>query len=320
MRRIKSLLGLMLVFVQLCIILSGCSGTQTPSEQAHDSLSVYATFSPLYALADMIVHDVPDVELYCLVQPQDGCLRAYSISDWDIALLASSADIVIAGGNGLESFEDLLYAFGEQGPGVAAVLHDMPLTGQAAANVLSDEDSHWSGDNPHIYMSIDGATEICSRIASAMSVLDEAHRENYAANLRTATDKLAELDDELQNKLANMQDTKVIVMNESLVYAAREYGMNISMCYARESGEEMQDFEIEACLETLSNADTKLILIEKQAPQSLCRSLEDAGYFLVKMDTLSTRRADEGFEAYFDAQRENASALIDALKSANSQS
>ena len=39
---------------------------------AVEELNVYATFYPLYAIAEMILEDVPDARLNCLVQPQDG--------------------------------------------------------------------------------------------------------------------------------------------------------------------------------------------------------------------------------------------------------
>lgn len=314
----KRFTAVLLSLLLLSFSLSACNRKQA-NIQATDSLSVYATFFPIYALAELILQDVPNVELHCLVQPQDGCLREYQLSDWDAAILAS-ADIVIAGGNGLESFEDALYAFGEYGPSVIAVLHDMPLYKQDAVNIYEEEsESHWVGENPHIYLNMDGAIEICRRIASAMSVLDEKNKAIYSENLIAAERTLNDLRNELQSVSSNEHDAGVIVMNEALVYAATEYGVNIDMSYARESGEDLLDYELEACVKALSESDAQIVLIEKQAPQNLCRKLENEGYILARMDILSTRRADEGFQAFAQAYRQNAQALNTALKSANSQ-
>ena len=93
--RLTRLAGLALALI---LLLTGCS--PMVEEENSESLSVYATFYPIYVLAEMVIGGVPDVELHCLVQPQDGCLRSYPMSDWDLSLLAASADIVIAGGRG----------------------------------------------------------------------------------------------------------------------------------------------------------------------------------------------------------------------------
>ena len=108
----------------LTFVLSGCRPLVTDATKA---LSVYATFYPIYALTDAVMAGIPDAALHCLVQPQDGCLRNYQLSDWDISLLASGADAVILGGRGLESFESTLTGWGETGPAVSAVLYNQEL-------------------------------------------------------------------------------------------------------------------------------------------------------------------------------------------------
>ena len=95
MRRILSIAS---IAIAAMLALSACAPL-VPEEASE--ISVYATFYPLYALTDALMDGVPNASLHCLVQPQDGCLRSYTLSDWDAALLASSADAVIAGGRGL---------------------------------------------------------------------------------------------------------------------------------------------------------------------------------------------------------------------------
>ncbi len=62
----------------------------------------------VYALSAPILSGAPGITLKCLVQPQDGCLRNYELSDWDAALLGS-ADAAILSGRGLESFESGIF-------------------------------------------------------------------------------------------------------------------------------------------------------------------------------------------------------------------
>lgn len=295
---------MILILAAMAIALSGCSQSAAPQIEQADDLSIYATFYPIYACAAWITQGVPDVELHCLVQPQDACLRNYALSDWDLALLAGSADVVVAGGEGLESFEDILYALGENGPSVLSLFAGMERLDSGGEG---DSETHWSGENPHIYMQIDGAIEICTRIANGLSLLDAAHSDLYAANLQSAKAELEALRAELKGMLAFAASRRVIVMNEALIYTAEEYGLEIDLRCKRESGEDGFDGD-------LSAADSKIVLIEKQAPQSLCRQLQERGYQPVKLDVLSTRRADEGVQGYISAMRSNAQALAETFR------
>ena len=309
---IKSI-ALILGACLLAVALSGC-GLHAEEEvpQEPEALNVYATFYPIYALTSLVADGVPDLQVNCLTQPMDGCLRSYSLSDWDLALLMQSADAVIAGGRGLEAFESTLYALGENGPAVTSVLYNLELATVKPANETGEE-SHWTDENPHIYMNIDGAIAIAERIAANLAVLDPKYGDLYDKNLQEAKNRLESLRTEMHEVARGLQGQKVIVMNEALVYAAQEYGLDVELCYARESGEGIYDRDLEACIELLSTCDARVILLEKQAPEALRRALEKAGFRVAALDVLSTRRASEGAEGYFEAQLANARALAAAF-------
>ena len=100
-RQRRTLLALLLTL--LLVSISGCVRL-VPESESVDEISIYASFYPLYALTELIVRDVPGIQAHCLVQPQDGCLRSYALSDWDLYLLVSAPDVVVIGGRGLESY------------------------------------------------------------------------------------------------------------------------------------------------------------------------------------------------------------------------
>ena len=312
----KLLIKSIALLLGMCLLagaLSGC-GLHAEEEvpQEPEALSVYATFYPIYALTSLVADGVPDLLVNCLTQPMDGCLRSYSLSDWDLALLERSADAVIAGGRELEAFESTLYVLGENGPAVTSVLYNLELATVKPANETG-EDSHWTDENPHIYMTIDGAIAIAERIAANLAVLDPKYGDLYDQNLQEAKNRLESLRTEMHEVAGGLQGQKVIVMNEALVYAAHEYGLDVELCYARESGEGIYDRDLEACIELLSTCDARVILLEKQAPEALRRALEKAGFRVAALDVLSTRRASEGAEGYFEAQLANARALAAAF-------
>ena len=311
MRRLRKL-GAAMVCLALLAALTGC-GRRTDSKESEE-LSVYASFYPIYAVAAMITEDVPDLRLNCLVQPQDGCLRSYVLSDWDMALL-TSADALIIGGRGLESFEATLQIWEEKPFALAEALYNVELVERAADNSDPDSETHWLDANPHIYMSIDGAIEIAGRIAQSMAVLDPRYADLYLENLDRAEAMLVELKEEISEETAALSGKRAAVLNEALIYAARDYELEAALCWDRDSGESMVETELESLLAALQENDIQVVLIEKQAPQSLLEALEGSDVAVAALDVLSTRRADEGYAAYFAAQRANAAAVREAYLS-----
>ena len=306
-------LRLIALAVLLAIILSGCSPIVVGGEP--QAITIYATFYPIYALTGLIVKDVPDLKLNCLVQPQDGCLLAYELSDWDLYLLAYSADGVIAGGCGLESFESRLQSLSNVS--LAEVLYGLELYHQGDAE--NDESNHFDGENPHLYMSVDGAMRIVESITGSMSTLDAKYAELYSENLNDALEQLSALQNEVQEQTKVCANVKTVVMNEALIYCALDYQMEISAVIERESGSNLYDTELEKCLETAHASGAKVVLIERQAPQSLIEALESEGFAIAKLDVLATLGESDGFEGYFDAQRANAASAAKAVMHANGQ-
>ena len=106
-KQAKAFLSMLLA---AAVLLAGC---HSMVEEGLETKHISATFYPIYALALNIVKDVPGLSLTCLVQPQDGCMRDYELSDWDFSVLAGQ-DLVLLGGRGLEMFEGALhYLHGE---------------------------------------------------------------------------------------------------------------------------------------------------------------------------------------------------------------
>lgn len=303
-----------LALVLMCALAS-VSACSPLVEQVESPVSVYATFYPIYALADLLVADVPQIALSCLVQPQDGCLRAYSLSDWDIYLIAYTADAVLAGGGGLESFEETLYAFGDAGPAVATATYGLSLYNEDDERAESDEEtSHLVGANPHLYLSVSGAGQMLTNIANALVNLAPSCEEAIGENLARAQRRLQELREEMQQIAGGCAGKSVILMNEALIYPAQDLGLVVDGWYDRESGYALYDNDLAKCLETIESSAARVILIEKQVPDSLVSSLEAAGYSVARIDILSTGREDMGASGYFDAQLYNARAIAGAFE------
>lgn len=302
MRRFRKYCALLLC----ACLLAGC-GAKRAEDGEVESLDLYASFYPVYAVAEMIADGVPDLQLHQLIQPQDGCLRAYELSDWDAALLAS-ADGLLLCGSGLESFSETASALTGGKLAVVQLATGEERMTVEPVNADPEATPHWESENPHIYLSVDGAIELATSAAHSMAVLDPRYEDVYRKNLEDIRARLEALKEEIAAETAGLKGAKAAVLNEALVYAARDCGLD-TIYWARESGEELDEGALEALLDAMREQDIRLALVERQAPQSLVGALEGAGVAVAKLDVLSTRRADEGSEAYFDALRDNAAAV-----------
>ncbi len=301
-----------LLFAAVFALLAAMTGCAPLVPESAEEVTVYATFYPIYALTDAVTAGVPNLSLHCLIQPQDDCLRAYQLSDWDRRLL-STARAVIMGGRGLESFESIVFGYGNDGPAVSAVLYSLELYNASTSHDGESAESHLNGPNPHLYMSVEGAKRIVESIAASMLELDPDYADLYAQNAEQTAERLDGLRAEMQAAVGDIAGTPVILMNEALIYVARDFGLTVADRYDREPGTSLYDVELSKCLARLRSTEARVVLVEKQAPQNLVKALKDAGFSVARLDILSTRRESEGFEGYLQAQRENAAALRAAL-------
>ncbi len=306
------------LFVAAVLIasLAGCR-KETAVPQESETITVYSTFYPLHAITELIAEDAEGVRTMCLVQPQDGCLRNYQLSDWDLAMMLRSADAVIAGGRGLESFENTLFALGENGPAVTALLYNLELNSTQAEGIADGEISHWE-DNPHIYMSVDGAITLAQRISASMQEFDPECSEVYRENCADAEKELQALKEQMLDICGDVSGMKVALLNEALVYFDDNFELNTVLCYHRESGEDIDNKE--KLLETIRMSEAEIVLIEKQAPLTLVKALEDAGLAVSKVDIMSTHTAADGYKGYFEAQMNNANELRIAIGASRANS
>ena len=216
------------------------------------------------------------------------------------------------GGRGLEGFESVLFGWGEDGPMVSAVLYNLPLYNQEDHS-NGEQESHLDGENPHLYMSVDGAEQMLRSIEAMLINMDPAYAQRYGDNLASALMRLDGLKREMEEAAALLSGRRVILMNEALIYVARDYGLEVAEWIDRESGVALYDQELGKCIERMKSANADVALIEKQAPQAFVEALEAEGFRVAKIDILSTHSENDGFEVYLNSQKSNKQSILDTF-------
>lgn len=297
------------------LLLTGCQSQSANEPQSTESTEqvVYASFYPIYALSEMILQDIPDMKLMQLVQPQDGCLRSYQLSDWDLYQVAFNADAVILGGRGLESFAGAMQSLGDEGPAVVTMFQNLELHNNGK-QAVDEDSSHLADENPHLYLSARALPAVLESLHAYMQELDPAYGDLYTLNLNTAMERANGLISEYDEAVREIDHTvPVALMNEALIYPANDLELNVVCRIDRESGENLYSSELTDAIHTLREVNVSVVLIEKQVPDSLVNALTEQGFEVVKLDILSTGRAEMGADGYFEAMLANLAAIKQAL-------
>ena len=300
--------------LSLLVLAAGLGGCARPQESAPEEddgrKSVMTTFYPLYAIAVNLIRDVPELSLSCLVQPQDGCLRSYSLSEWDCLILASQ-DAVICGGRGLESFSGTLSAL-QDGPILISCLQGLTLKNDGEEQM--EEESHLQGENPFPFLSVGGAMSVATTMAYSLMEIDPQYADLYQKNLQDYLSRLDELAGQMADVLARAPGRRVAVMNEGLIYLADQLALQVVAQIDHEPGVSVEDNDLEAVLSQLEEAGAEVVLLESQAPMHLVEALEGAGYRVALLDILSAHPADGDLYAYERIMLENSERVAEALR------
>lgn len=301
------------ILLAAALLITGCAPAV---EQVNEEAHVYASFYPIYALGSLVLDGISGIRRSCLSQPQDGCLRAYEISDWELHLLSYDADAIILGGNGLESYGDMMYTLGDSGPAIINATYGLDLYNDDGDTVEPAEDSsHLIGENPYYYMSIYGAGLMTANIAGALCELYPEKADEIKANAADAAETLDDLKIRVKEICSEARGERVILLNEAMIYPASEYGLEVEYWFDRESGETLYGASLEQLLDDLGQCEAKVILIEKQAPKELTGALESAGYKLALIDTMTSYALGSGADGYIASQLANAEAIATAYNS-----
>ena len=295
--------------------LPGCAPAQEEEDAAFELRHITAISRPIYAVARNIVSDIPDVLLDILIQPQDGCLRTYNLSEWD-AILISQTDALVIGGRGFEAFEAALEEM-VNGPLIISLMANTELIRNG--EMASEEANHFEGENPWLFLSTGGAQTMAEGFTELITTIDATHEAIYHENLSDFIGRLYLLRHDMKSMLEPIAHHPIALMHEGLEYFTDEWSLNVTESIAREPGTTFGDMEWEDVLSRLHASGAKAVVVERQAPMPLTSMLSDAGFKVIRFDTLSTLRVDGDKYIYETAMLNNAKAFSDAFEIGSTQ-
>ncbi len=185
----------------------------------------------------------------------------------------------------------------------------------------ADEHEHEHEADEHIWLSVKMAPVFCEEIASRISALDPANADYYQENLASYCEKLAALDAEFTDTVANAEcDVLLFADRYPFTYLMQDYGIHCHAAFSGCSAETEASFEtIIDLAEDLNTDDLSHIVILKGSTDELAQTIIKAAgnkeIGIETLDSLQSVTSDDidGGLTYIKAMQQNKEVIAECL-------
>ena len=290
------------LLASLCLLLTGCGGTNTAGGGKDDSFHIVTSFYPMYVATINITQGVDGVTVTNMTKPQTGCLHDYQLMTEDMKTL-EKADAFVINGAGMESFLDKV---------VNQQKNLKIIDASKGIELLKDGDE----ENPHVWLSVTDAILQVKNIAEQLKAADPKHADAYEKNAAAYIKKLEALKAEMHAELDTVPNKDIVTFHEAFPYFAKEFGLNIISVVEREPGTEPTPAELQETIEQVKKLPVKVLFTEPQYSPSAAETIaRETGAKIYTLDPVVTGEAnDEAINAYIDTMKKNMKTLKTALQ------
>lgn len=292
----------------ILFLLSGCM----PQKTAEQTITIVASFYPVYILAKNITDGVENITLENMAQPQTGCLHDYQLTTKDRKAL-EKADLFFINGAGMESFLE----------GVKRQYHDLPIVDTSAGIELltshhhhhhhhDHEDEPEQEYNGHLWLSSKNALKQAENICVALSQKDATHAQQYQQNLALFRQKIQEF-----QKQKKIKQQKVVVFHEGFDYIAEEYGFTISEEILVEEEQTPSAKELAEIIDHAKQQQVTLFFAAEDEGKKYAELLaKEVGAKVYILNPITSGELEK--EAYFKAMQQNRMVIQEAMENEHS--
>lgn len=245
--------------------------------------TIVTSFYPIYLFTLNLTADIEGVEVRNLAAPDTGCLHDYQLQTGDMKKLAE-ADAFLINGAGMESYlANVMEAF----PALPVV------DASAGVELLCTEEehdhehdhAHDHGEyNAHVWLDAENAQIMVSNLAQGLMAACPDKAEAIAANRDAYLARLAALDAELTQGLAELPKKDIITFHEAFPYFAKAYGLNVAAVVNREPSDALSPAKLAELVKLVRQLGVPPLFVEPQyedmAAQTLARETGAALYAL----------------------------------------
>src|SRR5713101_5807981 len=168
--------------------------------------------------------------------------------------------------------------------------------------------------NPHIWLDPENAKVMVRHIADGLIAVNPEHKQDYLNNLADYLRRLDQAQKTLQERVAGLQDRRIITHHPAWPYFARRFGFQIAGDIIQQAGMEPTAAHLAALARLIKANKIKVIVSEPQLNQKIVEAL--AGETGARVVVLSPLPGTiQGTASYLSLLEYNVSQLIAALQS-----
>jgi ABC-type Zn uptake system ZnuABC Zn-binding protein ZnuA len=315
---------LAVLLILLLALLGACARPTPPPEPEAEGLPALSP-APLGAgerlrvvatttiVGDVVARVGGDAVQLTVLLPPGADPHTYEPTPADLTAVAG-AHVLFVNGLGLEGFlERTLRNVGD--------IPVVPVSAGIQPRLLEEhgEESHAHGEaDPHVWLDVRNVMIWVENIRQALSALDPAHADRYAANAAAYRAELEALDAWVLEQVAQVppQNRKLVTNHPSFGYFADRYGFEqVAAVYPISPGAEPSAREIAELEETIRRFGVPAVFAETTVSPKLAEQVaRDTGVRLVTLYTGSLGGPGSGVESYVDLIRYDVNAIVNALK------
>lgn len=299
----------MVLFSILILALSGCSKnneaeptvSQAKDTKTDRSITIAASFYPMYIFTLNITKDIPNVNVVSLTKPTTGCLHDYALTPDDMKTL-EGAQVLVINGADMESFMDK----------ITSQMPDLKIIEASEGIPLIKGDGN-EGDNPHVWLSITDAIIQVKTIGEQLAAIDTANAVKYQENTQAYIVKLEALRTKMHQALDEVQQRNIVTFHEAFPYFAKEFNLNIVGVIEREPGSAPSAKELSETIEQIKSLEIKALFAEPQYPVKAAEAIaNETGAKVFTLDPIVTGPMEA--DSYTNLMESNLLTLQEALK------
>ncbi|KAA0211597.1 zinc ABC transporter substrate-binding protein [bacterium] len=292
----------------LLLLLASCGGgARTP--RPGEKLVVMAATTHLAALAMAVAGESATVQLL----PREGTdPHSFEATAEDRRRL-ESAHLLLVNGLKLETFDAAKLA---SAAGIMLVDCSAQIPRDFLIAAESDSADHGhahGGEDPHVWLSCEGAALQAQAMARAMATLDAANGEGYLKRADEFQARVMKLRDDYRARLLALPNRGFVTDHDAFAYFAREFELKNLGFLRKLPGKEPTLAERRSLEAAIRQSGAKAIFTEPghdpAASETLARGL---GVKLASLDPFEIGRPSA--TAYEETMRRNLEAVLEALK------
>ena len=211
------------LLMAVILITTASVGNIRSVAQKRNGTKIVATFLPMYMFTKGVTGDTGEVEILI---PAGADPHEYQSTPENARTIAQ-ADVLVKNGLGLEEFlEKLVDATGNSRlQEIDASQNIQPIEEEDEHHHGHDHDHDHEEGNPHVWLDPVLAQQQVKNIRDGLIKADSNNATTYKTNADIYLQKLQQLDQEFQTRLAPFKGCKFIVFHDAYPYLAKRYNL-----------------------------------------------------------------------------------------------